>query len=99
MAWRTDAIDQMNHSTVTTLQHVEVHEVSTIDYRKTLKLILDLYKRYSAFDRIVIAPTGSKMQAVAIGIVRGVLGDLQIIYPTPLQFLNPGHHTEGVKQI
>ncbi len=99
MAWRTAAIDQMNHSTVKTLQRVEVHEASTFDYRETLNLILDLYKRHSAFDRIVIAPTGSKMQAVAIGILRGVLEDLQIIYPTPLQFLNPGRHTEGVRQI
>ena len=99
MAWRTGAIDQMNHSTVKMLQRVEVHEASTFDYRVTLKLILDLYKRYSAFDRIVIAPTGSKMQSVAIGILRGVLEDLQIVYPTPLQFLNPGHHTEGVREI
>ena len=99
MAWRTDAIDQMNSSTVTTLQRVEIHEASTFDYRETLKLILDLYRRHSAFDRIVIAPTGSKMQAVAIGILRGVLGDLQIVYPTPLQFLNPDRHTEGVKEI
>ena len=99
MGWRIAAIDQLNNSTMTALQRVEVHEASTLDYRETLALILDLYKRYSSFDRIVIAPTGSKMQAVAIGIVRGVLADLQIVYPTPLEFLNPGGHTEGVEQM
>ena len=81
------------------LQRVEVHEASTLDYQETLNLILDLYKKHSAFDRILIAPTGSKMQAVATGILRGVLADLQIVYPTPLQFVDPSHYTEGVKQI
>ena len=99
MAWRTAAIKQLNKPTVKALQRVTVHEASTLDYRETLKLILDLYKRNSAFDRIVIAPSGSKMQAVAIGILRGRLTDLQIVYPTPLQFVDPGHHTERVKQI
>lgn len=99
MAWRTDAIDQMNRSTVKMLQGVDFHKACTFDYRETLNLILELYKRHSVFDRILIAPTGSKMQAVAVGILRGVLGDLQIIYPTPLQFLNPERHTEGVREV
>ncbi len=99
MAWRTEAIDQLNKPTMEALQRVEVHEASTLDYQETLNLILDLYKEHSAFDRILIAPTGSKMQAVATGILRGVLADLQIVYPTPLQFVDPGRYTEGVKQI
>ena len=99
MAWRTEAIDQLNKSTMGALQRVEIHKASTLDYRETLNLILELYRKYSAFDRILIAPTGSKMQAVAIGILRGALADLQIVYPTPLQFVNPDRYTEGVKQI
>ena len=99
MAWRPAAIDQLNNSAMKTLQRLDVHQASTLDYRETLKLIADLYQQHSAFDRIVIAPTGSKMQAVAVGILRGVLGDLQIVYPTPLQFVNPSRYTEGVKQI
>ena len=99
MAWRTDAIAQMNADTVNMLRRVEVHEASTLDYRITLRLILELYKRYSAFDRIVVAPTGSKMQAVAVGIVRGVMEDIQIVYPTPREYLDPARYTEGVKEI
>lgn len=99
MAWRTEAVDRLNATTVTTLQGVKVHEACTFDYRQTLKMIVELYGMYSAFDRIVIAPTGSKMQAVAIGIVRGVLADLQIVYPTPREFLEPSRYTEGVKQV
>ena len=99
MAWRAAAIKQLNNPTVKALQHVDFHEASTLDYRETLDLVLDLYKQNSAFDRILIAPTGSKMQAVAIGLLRGWVTDLQIVYPTPLQFVDPDRYTEGVKQI
>ncbi|MCY3852179.1 MAG: hypothetical protein OXG03_01165 [Gammaproteobacteria bacterium] len=99
MAWRTKAISQLNESTMKALQRAESHETSTLDYRETLNLILELYQRHSMFDRFVIAPTGSKMQAVAIGILRGVLADVQIVYPTPLQFVEPDRYTEGAKQI
>ena len=39
------------------------------------------------------------MQAVAVGIVRGVMEDIQIVYPTPREYLDPGRYTEGVKEI
>ena len=99
MSWRTAAIDQLNEPIIEALQRVTIHRASTLDYRDTLNLILDLYGRYSVFDRIIIAPTGSKMQSVAIGILRGILTDLQIVYPTPLKFVDPDHYTEGIKRI
>lgn len=97
MQWRTKAIGELNKTNMNALQGVREHEASTFDYRETLKIILQLYKMHSVYDRIVIAPTGSKMQAVAVGILRAVLTDLQIVYPTPLRFLDPAHHTEGAK--
>ena len=99
LSWRSEAIDRLNEATISSLQHVDVHEVSTLDYRETILLILRLYEKYAAFDRIVIAPTGSKMQAVAIGILRSALPDLQIVYPTPLEFVNPSRYTEGSRCI
>ena len=99
MSWRTAAIEHLNEPTIRALQRVTIHSVSTLDYRDTLDLLLQLYGNYSVFDRIVIAPTGSKMQSVAIGILRGTLADLQIVYPTPLKFVDPDRYTEGVKQI
>ena len=99
MVWRTAAIKQLNETTRKALQRVKDHEVSTLDYRETLQLIIDLYKEHSTFDRLVIAPTGSKMQAVAIGILRGVLADIQIVYPTPYQFVNLPDYTRGVRQV
>jgi hypothetical protein len=51
------------------------------------------------FDRIVVAPTGSKMQAVAVGLFRAVLYDVQIVYPTPQIFTAPHEHTVGIRQL
>jgi hypothetical protein len=51
------------------------------------------------FDRIVVAPTGSKMQAVAVGLFRSVLYDVQIVYPTPQTFTAPDEHTIGIRQL
>ncbi len=99
LAWRTSAIQKLNSSTVNGLKRARCHNVSTFDYRETLGLLLGIYDKYAAFDRLVVAPTGSKMQAVAVGIMRGVLEDVQIVYPTPLQFLEPSRYTEGVKKI
>ena len=96
LAWRRIAIEKLNKSTIGSLQRVEQHCVSTFDYRETVELILALYGKYSVFDRFVIAPTGSKMQSVAVGILRGALKDLQIVYPTPLEFIEPSRYTEGV---
>ena len=97
MRWRTKAIGELNQTNMSALQRVREHQASTFDYRETLNIILELYKLHSVYDRIVIVPTGSKMQAVAVGILRGILTDLQIVYPTPLKFLDPAHHTEGAK--
>lgn len=98
-AWRLDAIQLCNAGAVRGLRSVADHEASTLDYRETLRLSLNLYDRRGAFDKLVIAPTGSKMQSVAIGIVRAFLSDIQIVYPTPQEFLEPGGHTLGASQI
>jgi hypothetical protein len=49
--------------------------------------------------KFVLAPTGSKMQAVAVGIIRTYLDDIQIAYPTINIFSNPSDYTHGVKQM
>ena len=97
--WRKDAITNLNQKTIETLQRPDNHICSTLDYQETLRLILSLYNKHSVFDRFLIAPTGSKMQAVAIGILRGVMHDLQIVYPTPQTFVEPDRYTKGVKQM
>ena len=50
-------------------------------------------------ERIVVAPTGSKMQTVAVGIFRAFLDDIQIVYPTPHLFPKPDKYTTGSRKM
>ena len=96
--WREHAIRKLNAPLLDSLPTRVDHSASTLDYRETLELLLETYEKRSQFDRLVLAPTGSKMQAVAVGIFRSVVQDVQIVYPTPREFLMPNRHTLGLRQ-
>ena len=97
--WRTEAISKLNRSALDELRGKRDHETSTLDYRETLYKLLQIYAERSMFDRLVVAPTGSKMQAVAVGLFRASLHDVQIVYPTPQDFTTPEKHTVGLRQL
>ena len=98
MDWRASAISQLNAPTLNSIQHRIIHGVSTFDYRDTLRVILKIYEHHSAFDRIIVGPTGSKMQTVGVAIVKGFVEDLQVCYPTPRRYLDPARYTHGIRQ-
>lgn len=97
--WRREAIAELNADTLRGLQQRSEHEVGTLDYRETLRLLLKIYGERSMLDRLLLAPTGSKMQAVAVGVARAVLYDIQIVYPTPRVFTEPDGYTRGVRRV
>ena len=96
-AWRLEPIRELNRTDK--IQWREDVEASTLEYRETLECILGVYAAYGASERLIIAPTGSKMQAVAVGLFRSFMDDVQIAYPTPRTFARPEHYTRGVLQI
>ncbi|MDB4928236.1 MAG: hypothetical protein JWM10_720 [Myxococcaceae bacterium] len=96
-AWRRDVIRELNR--VDSLPAREEFNVSTLDYRETLNLILDVYAEHGQREKLVISPTGSKMQSLAIGIACGFLRDLQVVYPTPRSFAPPKDYTRGVGDV
>lgn len=95
--WRSQAVRETNIATLEDVRNRTGHSVSTMYYEETLRKLLDIYDRRSAFDKLVISPTGSKMQAVAVGIFRAVLADVQIVYPTPESFTDRREYTRGVR--
>ena len=97
--WRTEAVRFLNRFVLDSLLQNTDHEASTLDYIDTLRILLDIYKQRSMFDRIIIAPTGSKMQAVAVALFRATLYNIPIVYPTPQTFTAPDQYTVGVRQI
>jgi len=61
--------------------------VSTLDYRETVSLLLQLYWQLSADHRVLLAPAGSKLQAVGSYVVKALHPDIHIEYPSPEGFL------------
>lgn len=95
--WRLEKISKLNR--IKKLQNFEEHKVCTLDYRKTLEKLLDIYDNYGALEKLIVAPTGSKMQSIAVGLFRVFMEDIQIVFPVERSFDDPKHYTEGVKQI
>lgn len=95
--WRMEAIYKLNE--INKIVHTEEYTVSTLDYGETYKLITKIYANYGAFEKLVIAPIGSKMQTVGLALARLHLNDIQVVYPTPRSFINPEAYTRGVKTI
>ena len=60
--------------------------VSTLEYRETVLLLLQLYWQLSANHRVLLAPAGSKMQAVGCYLVKALHPDIHIEYPSPEGF-------------
>lgn len=97
LQWRTEAICQLNN--INDDAENQNLKISTLDYSECLKALLSLYEDWSAFNNLILSPTGSKMQTVAVGIFRSFIQDIQIVYPTPLHFTDPTDHTRGAKQV
>jgi len=90
--WRTDAIIKLNHL----IKREENFETCTLDYRDTLDCLCKIYTKHGMRDRLLISPTGSKMQTVAVGLFRAFVEDVQIVYPTPRVFTEPKNYTTGI---
>jgi len=95
--WRPEKIKILNR--IKDISSRDDVEVSTLEYNETLESLLDIYNEYGVLERIVVAPTGSKMQTVAVGILRAFMEDIQIVYPTPRIFPKPKEYTKGVRQL
>ncbi len=93
-AWRRDAIRTLNR--VDSLPPRDEVDASTLDYSETVRLLLKVYSEHGQREKLVISPTGSKMQSLAVGLVCGFLRDLQVVYPTPRTFAAPSDYTRGV---
>lgn len=59
---------------------------STLDYRESVRLVLSLYWQLSASHRVLLAPSGSKMQAIGCFLLKALHPDIHIEYPSPEGF-------------
>lgn len=95
--WRQDFIAKMNR--LGEIKDAEICKTSTLLYEETLNCLLDLYRKYAVRERLLLSPTGSKMQTVAVGVFRTFVSDIQIVYPTPGGFRSPENYPRGIDRL
>ena len=70
---------------------------STLWYQETYQLLVKLYWKFSDRHRIILAPTGSKMQTIGCYLLRAVHDDVHMEYPTVQGFFADKYST-GVRE-
>jgi hypothetical protein len=93
--WRLEAIKWLNNRIK---EHILVSKtVSTFDYGETIVGLEMLYQEYQYTHKILIAPTGSKLQTLGVFLFRQMHPDVQLVYPVTRQFAT--EYTEGCKAV
>jgi hypothetical protein len=74
-----------------------IKTTSTLNYEETYEMLVNLYWRFSGSHRIILSPTGSKMQTIGSYLLRSVHNDVHIEYPTAQGFFADKYST-GVRE-
>lgn len=97
--WRQEAIRHLNRKIIQgsfskdDFPPEERKVISTFDYKETIRLLEEIYAHYKYNRKIIVAPTGSKLQSLGIFLFKQMHPDIQIIYPVTKGFAN--EYTEG----
>lgn len=69
--------------------------VSTLDYRETVEVVSRLYWDLSVNHRILLAPAGSKLQAIGCYFAKALYPDIHVEYPSAKGFKAPYSRKTG----
>jgi hypothetical protein len=92
--WRLEAMKNVNGI----CQGSRHCEVSTFDYKATLRVLESLYEEIADRYRITISPLGSKMQALGTALFCFMHPDVRIILSMPREY-NATHYSVGCKAV
>jgi len=76
-----------------------VRHSSTLDYRETVVVLADIYQKFCFTHRIVIAPTGSKLQALGVAIFKSVCREIHIEYPMPAKYYADDYSSREIRKV
>jgi hypothetical protein len=76
-----------------------LRKCSTLFYQETIIELSEIYKKYGEDYRLIVSPTGSKMQAVGCALMRICCEDIHIEYPTPESYYVLGYSSSKIKCI
>ena len=80
------------------LEESPSYEVSTLNYKKTLEVLEQIYKSKNFDFHINISVLGSKMQSLGISFFCYIRPDVSVYLAIPKEY-NPRHYSEGCKEI
>lgn len=92
--WRLNAMKKINEIGPTARQY----ELSTFDYKETLRVLDTIYNEMTDRYRITISPLGSKMQALGIALFSYMHPDVRVIFSIPKEY-NATQYSEGCKGV
>ena len=107
LSWRESAMAKIHNKIINEYisdnnfdeSSLPIRKTSTLYYLETFNMLVDIYKKYCLTNRIVISPTGSKMQAVASSLIKICCQDIHIEYPTPESYFVSGYSSSNIKTI
>jgi len=94
-AWRLDAIRWVNKNSEDTVLDKQI--VSTFDYLETVVALEEIYQRFHHSHKLIVSPTGSKLQAFGVFLFRQMHPDTQLVYPVTRRFAS--EYTSGCRAI
>jgi DNA-directed RNA polymerase subunit F len=106
-AWRENAMCDIHKNIIKEYCHDNIldkdgllqKKCSTLYYNETFTLLADIYNKFNKDYRIIVAPTGSKMQAIGASLIKNCCEDIHIEYPTPESYYIDGYSSAEVKEI
>jgi hypothetical protein len=96
LVWRRDALHAIHE--LDSGEDRDIHDVSTFDYRETLRALDDTYRSSNHEVNLAIAALGSKMQAVGIALFCCARPDVSVLLARP-RIYNAGSYTRGVRNV
>lgn len=90
--WRLEAIRWINRGLKTQIAPT-IHEVDASDLNSTVKILEGIYSDWHLTHKIILSPTGGKLQTLASFCLKIMHPDIHIIYPVVKEFEN--EYTEG----
>lgn len=91
-AWRLEAIRWINRG-LKTYVTPQCQEVDASDINANIRILESIYNDYHLTHKIVLSPTGGKLQAVATFCLKIMHPDIHIVYPVVREFAED--YTEG----
>jgi hypothetical protein len=96
--WRLNAIKEINKTFIDSSDvNSESCVLTTFDHIPNLQYLQELYKKYRYTHKILLSPTGSKLQTIACHIFKQLYPEIQIVYPVTKAFI--GEYSEGCRRL